>query len=102
MELNNIDLRGQLALAQSQLARVITDNTQAIEHVRAQALDLDDRLKASIALEREALVRSSQQATSSASTEARYQQQLALLKHTMCASERLCATFVGRRPTSSL
>ena len=60
--------------------RVIIDNTQAIEQVRVQALDLDDRLKASIASEREALARSSQQATSFASTEARYQQQLASLK----------------------
>ena len=38
------------------------------------------RLKASIASEREALARSSQQETSFASTEARYQQQLASLK----------------------
>ena len=48
----------------AQTTRVIIDNTQAIEQVRVQALDLDDRLKASIASEREALARSSQQATS--------------------------------------
>ena len=79
-EHNNIELQGQLALAQSQLARVITDNILAIEQVRAQASDLDDRLKASIASEREVSARSAQQATSFAATEACFQQQLASLQ----------------------
>ena len=71
------ELRGQLNQAQGQLTQVIHEANVAIEQVRAQAADLDDRLKASIASEREALARSSQQATSFASSTARYQQQLA-------------------------
>ena len=53
-EHNNTELRGQLAQAQAQLAQVIHEATLAIEQVRAQALDLDDRLKANTASEREA------------------------------------------------
>ena len=49
---SNIQPRGQLGLAQSQLARDITNNTLAIKQARVQASDLDDRLKASTALER--------------------------------------------------
>ena len=63
----NYQLRGQLGLAQQQLACVISDHIQAIDQARAQASDLDDRLKTSNALEREDLARSTQQATSLAS-----------------------------------
>jgi hypothetical protein len=44
---------------------------------RTQASNSDDRLRASTSSEREALARSTQQATSLASSEARFQQQLA-------------------------
>jgi hypothetical protein len=100
-EHSNTELRGQLAQAQAHLAQVIQEANLAIEQVRAQAADLDDRLKASVASEREALARSSQQATSFASSTARYQQQLAAATHTTCASGSLCVAFVGRRPTST-
>jgi hypothetical protein len=59
-EHSNTELRGQLAQAQGQLTQVIHEATVAIEQVRAHAADLDDRLKASVASERDALARSSQ------------------------------------------
>ena len=58
-EHKNSELPGQFAQAQAQLAQVIHEATVAIEQIRAQAADLDDRLKASIASEREASARSS-------------------------------------------
>ena len=69
-------LRGQLGLAQQDLARSRSDITAAIAQAQAQLSDLDDRLRASTALEREASARSAQQATSLAAMEARFQQSL--------------------------
>ena len=69
-------LRGQIGLAQQDLARVRNDLTTALAQAHAQAADLGDRLKASVAAEHKASARSNQQATSLADLSARLQQQL--------------------------
>ena len=68
-------LRGQIGLAQQDLARARNDLTAARAQAHTQVADLDDRLKASVAAEREASARSNQQATSLAELSARLQQQ---------------------------
>jgi len=47
-------LRGQIGLAQQDLARVRNDLTTALAQAHAQVADLGDRLKASVAAERKA------------------------------------------------
>ena len=69
-------LRGQIGLVQQDLARARNDLTAALAQAHTQVADLDDRLKASVAAEREASARSNQQATSLAELSARLQQQL--------------------------
>jgi len=69
-------LRGQIGLAQQDLARVRNDLTTALAQAHAQAADLGDRLKASVAAKHKASARSNQQATSLADLSARLQQQL--------------------------
>ena len=68
---------GQLGLAQQDLVRARNAHTTALAQAHAQVAELDDRLKASVALEREASVRFNQQATSLVESAARLQQQLA-------------------------
>ena len=70
-------LRGQLGLAQKDLIRARNAYTTALDQAHAQAADLDDRLKAFIAVECEASARSNQQAASLVESAARLQQQLA-------------------------
>jgi hypothetical protein len=69
-------LRGQIGLVQQDLARTRNELTAALAQAHTQVADLDDRLKASVAAEREASARSNQQATSLAELSARLQQQL--------------------------
>ena len=58
VEWNANQLRGQLGLAQQDLIRARNAHTTALDQTHAQAADLDDRLKANIAAEREASARS--------------------------------------------
>ena len=97
-------LRGQLGLAQQDLARVCNDLTTALAQAHTPVADLDDRLKASVAAEREASARSNQQATSLAELSARFQQQLdcCALVPTMSASVSLYASVSGQRRRSTL
>ena len=81
--------------ASAQSAALLTDQLAAMstKHQQAQAAatfneDLDDRLKASIAAEREASARSNQQAASLVESAARLQQQLASSR----ANERVSAS----------
>ena len=53
-------LRGQIGLAQQDLARARDDLTAARAQAHTQVADLDDRLKASVAAERKASARSNQ------------------------------------------
>ena len=69
-------LRGQIGLVQQDLARTRNDLTAALAQAHTQVVDLDDRLRASIAAEREASARFNQQAMSLAELSARLQQQL--------------------------
>jgi chromosome segregation ATPase len=68
-------LRGQIVLVQQDLARTRDDLIAAVAQANTQVTDLEDRLKASVAAEREASARSNQQATSLAELSARLQQQ---------------------------
>ena len=77
-------LRGQIGLVQQDLARTRNDLTAALAQAHTQVVDLDDRLRASVAAERKASACSNQQAMSLAELSARLQQQLAVL--TMSAS----------------
>ena len=70
-------LRGQLGLAQQDLIRARNAHTAALAQAHAQAADLDDRLKASVAAERKASALSNQKETSLVELAARLQQQLA-------------------------
>jgi Skp family chaperone for outer membrane proteins len=69
-------LRGQIELVQQDLTRARNDLATVLPQAHKQVADLDDRLKASVAAEREASARSNQQATSLAELSARSQQQL--------------------------
>jgi hypothetical protein len=53
-------LRGQIGLVQQDLARARNDLTAAVAQAHTQVTDLEDRLKASVAAEREASARSNQ------------------------------------------
>ena len=86
-------LRGQLGLAQQDLIRARNAHTTALGQAHAQAEDLDDRLKASIAADREASARSNQQAASLVES--------AALVQTMSASESLCVNVAGLRRRST-
>jgi hypothetical protein len=68
-------LRGQIGLVQQDLARARNDLTAAVAQAHTQVTDLEDRLKASVAAEREASARSNQQATSLTELSIRLQQQ---------------------------
>ena len=67
-------LRGQIGLVQQDLARARNDLTAALAQAHTQVADLDYRLKASVAAEREASARSNQLAVSFAELSARFQQ----------------------------
>jgi hypothetical protein len=68
-------LRGQIGLIQQDLARARDDLIAAVAQAHTQVTGLEDRLKVSVAAEREASARSNQQATSLAELSARLQQQ---------------------------
>jgi hypothetical protein len=93
-------LRGQIGLAQQDLARVRNDLTTALAQAHAQVADLGDRLKASVAAERKASARSNQQATSIADLSARLQLDSTML--TMSASVSPYASVSGQRRRSRL
>jgi hypothetical protein len=93
-------LRGQIGLAQQDLARVHNDLTTALVQAHAQVADLGDRLKASVAAERKASARSNQQATSLADLSARLQLDSTML--TMSASVSPYASVSGQRRRSRL
>ncbi len=91
-------LRGQIGLAQQDLTRVRNDLTTVLAQAHAQVADLGDRLKASVAAEREASTRSNQQASSLADLSARLQQQL----DSSCANdERLSQSLRQRQWTEA-
>jgi hypothetical protein len=76
-----VQLGGQLGLAERTLIRVCNEHIQAINQSRAQVLDLEERLRVSIASEREVEVRSSQFTTSLAVYKARFEHQLVKFEH---------------------
>ena len=80
-------------MAQQDLIRARNAHTTALGQAHAQAADLDDRLKASKAAEREASARSNQQATSLVESAARLQQQLASSR---ANDERTASTSLDR------
>jgi hypothetical protein len=70
-------LQGQLQLAERSLTRERDEHRRALTQSLERGLDLEERLRVSIASEREAEARSTQQATSFAESRARFEQQLA-------------------------
>ena len=70
-------LQGQLQLAERTVTRECDEHRRALTQSLERGLDLEERLRVSIASEREAEARSTQQATSFAESRARFEQQLA-------------------------
>ena len=71
-----VGCRDQIGLVQQDLTRVYNDLTTALAQAHAQVANLDNRLKASVAAEREASARFNQQATSLVDLSVRLEQQL--------------------------
>ncbi len=91
-------LRGQIGLVQQDLARARDDLTTAVAQAHTQVTDLEDRLKASVAAEREASARSNQQATSLAELSARLQKQH---DNSRANDERISQSLRQSQPSSS-
>ena len=89
-------LRGQLGLAQQDLIRARNAHTTDLGQAHAQAAHLDDRLKASIAAEREASARSL------LNRQLAYNSSSPALVRMMSASESPCVNVVGPRRRSNL
>ena len=86
-------LRGQIGLVQQDLARTRNDLTAALAQAHTQVTDLDNRLRSSVAAERETSARPNQQALSLAELSARLQQQL----DSSCANDERISQSLRQR-----